>query len=137
MHGSYRRQLTHTFIEHWLSLQPYAKVRNRDIGQQPPAHVNHRWSETALGPEPDSDWASNALTQSDEPIDELLWAEFLVLGVPMYSFGIPSSLKAWIDQTVRLGGLPPDGNPVSLQRPTGSADAATSGRPRPCSTHRG
>ena len=101
-HGSYSRRLTQTFVSRWLSLQPDAEVRYRDIGKQPPAHVDQRWIEAAFGSERDSAWALEVLAPSNELIDELLWAEVLVLGVPMYNFGMPSSLKAWIDQIVRL-----------------------------------
>lgn len=40
--------------------------------------------------------------KSNEFVDELMWADVLVLGVPMYNFGMPSSLKSWIDHIVRL-----------------------------------
>src|SRR3979411_2911288 len=36
-------------------------------------------------------------------VDELAAADVLVLAVPMYNFGLPSSLKAWIDHIVRPG----------------------------------
>ena len=43
------------------------------------------------------------LAHSNELTNEWLWADVLVLGVPMYNFGMPSNLKAWIDHIVRLG----------------------------------
>jgi FMN-dependent NADH-azoreductase len=43
------------------------------------------------------------LAVSDELVDELLRTDVLVLGVPMYNFGIPAMLKAYIDQIVRVG----------------------------------
>jgi len=43
------------------------------------------------------------LALSDKLIDELLAADVLVLGVPMWNLGIPASLKAWIDLIIRVG----------------------------------
>jgi FMN-dependent NADH-azoreductase len=40
---------------------------------------------------------------SDQLIDELLASELLVIATPMWNFGIPSLLKAWIDLVVRAG----------------------------------
>ena len=36
-------------------------------------------------------------------IDELKTADHIVLGLPMYNFGIPSQLKSWIDHVARAG----------------------------------
>ena len=44
-----------------------------------------------------------ALALSEELVDELLSTDLLVIGVPMYNFGIPAALKAYIDQIVRIG----------------------------------
>ncbi|MBB4596464.1 FMN-dependent NADH-azoreductase [Xanthomonas arboricola] len=102
-HGSYSRRLSDTFVSHWLSQQPDAQVRYRDVGRQPPAHIDHRWIEAAFGTERDAPWAAQVLSHSNELSDELLWADVLVLGVSIYNIGMPSSLKAWIDHIVRLG----------------------------------
>lgn len=42
------------------------------------------------------------LAESDRLIEELLWADRLVLGVPMYNLSVPSTLKAYIDNIVRI-----------------------------------
>ena len=44
-----------------------------------------------------------ATALSDKLLDEIMTADDIMLTVPMYNFGIPSALKAWIDQVVRLG----------------------------------
>jgi FMN-dependent NADH-azoreductase len=46
---------------------------------------------------------TEAVKHSDEAIAELMEADVIVIGVPMYNFGIPSSLKAWIDHIMRAG----------------------------------
>jgi FMN-dependent NADH-azoreductase len=45
----------------------------------------------------------NALHLSDQLTEELLSSDLLVIASPMWNFGIPSSLKAWIDHVVRAG----------------------------------
>lgn len=44
-----------------------------------------------------------ALGLSDRLIAELNWADHIVLATPMYNFGIPATLKAWVDQVCRAG----------------------------------
>jgi FMN-dependent NADH-azoreductase len=44
-----------------------------------------------------------ALTMSEELVDELLAADELVLVAPVYNFGVPAAMKAWVDQVVRAG----------------------------------
>jgi len=43
------------------------------------------------------------LTESDQLVDELIAADVLIIGTPLYNFGMPAALKAWIDQIVRPG----------------------------------
>ena len=50
-----------------------------------------------------ADGDRSALAMSDELVDELLSADELVLVAPVYNFGIPAAMKAWIDQVVRAG----------------------------------
>lgn len=44
-----------------------------------------------------------AIALSDQLIEELQSVDVLLLSVPMYNFSVPSALKAWIDQIVRIG----------------------------------
>ena len=44
-----------------------------------------------------------AIRHSDEAIQEILDADIIVIGAPLYNFGIHSTLKAWIDHIVRAG----------------------------------
>ena len=44
-----------------------------------------------------------ATALSDELLEEIMAADDIMITVPMYNFGIPSALKAWIDQIVRIG----------------------------------
>jgi FMN-dependent NADH-azoreductase len=44
-----------------------------------------------------------AIKHSDEAIQEIRDADIIVIGAPLYNFGVPSALKAWIDHIVRAG----------------------------------
>lgn len=78
-----------------------AAVVNRDATEGI-SHVTHAWiaGTRAGSTTPD---AAAALAESDVLVDELLAADTLVIAAPMYNFGVPAALKAWIDQICRAG----------------------------------
>lgn len=103
-HGSHSRRLTAAFVRHWLAREPGATVRYRDVGQTPPAPVTGRWIHAAFtAPDAREPWMHEVLGPSDELVDELLAADVIVAGVPMYNFGPPAQFKAYIDNIVRVG----------------------------------
>ncbi len=102
--GSITRELTDRFIEGWRSSEPDAQVLARDVGRQPPSIVSEASIRAGFTPADRRTPAMrDALTESIILIDELRQADVLVLGVPLYNYGLPASLKAWIDQIVRPG----------------------------------
>ena len=103
-HGSHSRHLTYQFVSQWQSSRPQDTVTYRDIGQNPPSIISHDWIASAFAPEERREnWMKNALTESDQLIDELIAADIVVIGTPLYNFGMPAALKAWVDQVVRPG----------------------------------
>jgi len=103
-HGSHTRRLSARFIHRWQSRRPQDPVVYRDVALQPPAPVDGRWVHAAFTPPTQREqWMREALAQSDALVDELLAADLIVVGVPMYNFGMPSTLKAWVDNIVRVG----------------------------------
>jgi FMN-dependent NADH-azoreductase len=83
---------------------PGANVVVRDLAQNPPPHVSEAFvGGISTGPEQRTPEQTKALALSDVLIDELLAADVIVLAVPMHNFGLPSTLKAWIDHVVRVG----------------------------------
>lgn len=103
-HGSHSRALTQQFVTQWRAQQPKDTVTHREIGLAPPSFVSHDWIASAFTPpEHQQPWMAGVLTESDALIDELLAADILVIGAPLYNFGMPAALKAWVDQVVRLG----------------------------------
>ncbi len=66
--------------------------------------VDENWIFSAYtAPDERSDEQKARLGQSDALIAELQEADTIVIGVPTYNFGIPASLKLWIDQIARVG----------------------------------
>lgn len=103
-HGSHTRRLSARFVEQWIARHPETNVIYRDVGQLPPPPVSGRWIHAAFTPEAArQDWMHEVLRTSDMLIDELLEADLIVVGVPMYNFGPPAQFKAYIDNIVRVG----------------------------------
>ena len=101
---SHSRALTAAFVGELTSKHSEAQVSYRDLGRQPVPHVDEAWIRAAYGePEKRSETDKQAIAFSDELVDELLAADVIVLGAPMHNFSIPSTLKAYIDNVVRVG----------------------------------
>ncbi|MHA7812023.1 MAG: FMN-dependent NADH-azoreductase [Phycisphaerales bacterium] len=101
---SITRQLTERFIEGWRSSEPGVQVLPRDIGRNPPSIVTEAWiSAGFLPPEQRTQEMKDALAESMALIDEVRRADVVVIGSPLYNYGLPGALKAWIDQIIRIG----------------------------------
>ena len=101
---SHSRALTAAFVEELKTKHPDATVAYRDLGHNPVPHVNENWIAGAYSdPVTHSPEVQAALLLSNELVDEMLASDIIVLGAPMYNFSIPSRLKAYIDQIVRIG----------------------------------
>jgi len=103
-HGSHTRRLTARFVQQWSARHPDTKVLYRDVGQEPPSPVTGEWIHAAFTPEQAREsWMREELRVSDALVNELLQADLIVAGVPMYNFGPPAQFKAYIDNIVRVG----------------------------------
>jgi FMN-dependent NADH-azoreductase len=101
--GSHSRRLTDRFVRKWRAAQN-ADIAYRDVGQQPPKPVTGAWIHAAFTkPEMRLPWMAETLAESDALVDELLAADIIVAGVPMYNFAPPAQFKAWIDNVIRVG----------------------------------
>lgn len=79
-------------------------VTYRDVGSAPPKPVSEDWIAAAFCPPDCRKEAQQAvLAESDQLTAELVAADLIVIGAPMYNFGLPAQLKAWIDNIVRVG----------------------------------
>lgn len=103
-HGSHTRRLGARFVERWTALRPADAVTYRDVARHPPAPVDADWVAAAFTRPEQRDAAQKArLAESDGLVAELIAADIVLIGAPMYNFGIPATLKAWIDNIVRVG----------------------------------
>jgi FMN-dependent NADH-azoreductase len=76
----------------------------RDLSQEPVPHLTaerfHAFATAAAERTLDQ---QRLVAESDRLIDELMRADVVVLGLPMYNFGVPSTLKAYFDHVARAG----------------------------------
>lgn len=101
---SLSRDLSRRFIEAWRAQRPDDRVIRRDLAADPPPHVSEAWIAACFTPPAQRDAAMRAaLAWSDAALDELEAADVIVIGTPMYNYGMPSALKAWFDQVIRIG----------------------------------
>ncbi|MDX8349113.1 NAD(P)H-dependent oxidoreductase [Cognatiyoonia sp. IB215446] len=102
--GSFSRAMADHISAQLLASNPDAQVLQRDLMAEPIAHITN---DTIKGyytpPEAMTDTLRNATALSDALIVELREADAIVLSAPIYNFSLPSALKAWIDQIVRIG----------------------------------
>jgi len=86
------------------ALHPGAKSIVRDLARDPVPHLDaERFGAFIANPEARTPAQRAAVRYSDALIDELRRADTIVLGLPMYNFGVPSPLKAWFDHIARAG----------------------------------
>jgi FMN-dependent NADH-azoreductase len=98
------RQLTATLRERLRSLYPHASFVERDLAATPLPHLDYQTVKAiSTKDKAEAESLKDALRLSDELAEELLSAGLLVIAAPMWNFGLPSSLKAWIDHVVRAG----------------------------------
>ncbi len=92
------------FVEQWMASRPGHRLIRRDLGEQPVPHLDAATiAAISTPPEEQTPEQSEAARYADHLIAELKEADTLVLGVPMYNFGVPSALKAWFDHVARAG----------------------------------
>jgi FMN-dependent NADH-azoreductase len=101
---SISRQLSRAAVAAWKTRYPGGKIIERDLTRTEMTFVDLDWIMGAFSP-PDqlTDDHKRALAISDALIAELLEADEIIIGTPMYNFGVPAVLKAWIDHVVRAG----------------------------------
>jgi len=92
------RSITAAFASTWTALGPDHRVTRRDLHRNPLPHLADaalHWP-TRLRPA-DAAPPAEAEQRQQALIDELLAADVLLLGAPLYNYSVPSTLKAWID----------------------------------------
>ena len=101
--ASISRKLTEAAEQAIRRRDPSARIVRRDIGRSPIPHLTEDTVPAIRAGIVESDAAAEALALSNSLIDELKAADLIVIGAPMYNFGMPSTLKAWFDHVLRAG----------------------------------
>lgn len=97
--GSISRDLADRIIARF----PGAHVTIRDLARGLPL-IDETWVGANFTPEAERSPEQRAtLALSDDLIAEVKAADTLVIGLPIYNFGVPATLKAWVDQVARAG----------------------------------
>lgn len=103
-HGSLSRQLTGEFLAKWQAANPADMVVERDLAAEPVPHLTEQMMGAFFTPaDQRSPGQAQTVQLSDTLVDELLAADVIVIGAPMYNFSVSSTLKAWIDHVARAG----------------------------------
>lgn len=99
--NSLTRRMSQAFVDAYVAQRPDARVLRRDLATNPPPFIDAAWVDNAYIPQDKR--AAGALDVSDALVDEFLAADVVAIGMPMYNFGMPANVKAWLDQIVRDG----------------------------------
>ncbi len=97
-------RLAERFVARWRASNPGGKVIVRDLAKEPVPHLDAaRFGAFLAKPEERTPAQQAVVDYSDALIGELKRADVVVLGLPMYNFGVPSTLKAYFDHVARVG----------------------------------
>jgi FMN-dependent NADH-azoreductase len=103
--NSVSRQLTARIVAQWRAAHPGTVIEHLDLVADAPSHLSAESLGFRLGPDAqglsESQRAENAV--SEKLVSQFLASDVVVIGAPMYNFGIPSQLKAWIDRVAQAG----------------------------------
>lgn len=101
---SVSRALTARAAERWREAHPGGTVAYRDLAEHPLPHLDAE-SGTArlIAPEEQTPAQAASWELSRALIDEVKAADTVILGLPLYNFGPPSTVKAWVDHLVAPG----------------------------------
>lgn len=97
-------RLAEQFVESWREKYPESEHVVRDLARDPVPHLDEqRFKALITDPAQRTPEQVAVADYSDALIEELRGADVVVLGLPMYNFGVPSTLKAYFDHVARAG----------------------------------
>ena len=97
---AHSRMISGEVVERLLAADPAARVIERNLAETPPAFVDEGFAAAILATPPD--FHAPSLAVSETLISELETSDAVVIGTPMNNYTVPATLKAWIDQIVRI-----------------------------------
>jgi len=100
---SVSNQLVQDAVTGLRAQDPSLRIVTRDLGSAPIPHITMDAAAALRGAEPANAAQAEAQALSNELIAELKAADTVVIGAPMYNFGIASTLKTWFDYVLRAG----------------------------------
>ena len=101
--NSASRQLSAAMVDQLAKATPGLEIVYRDLAAEPLSHLSGEHFAARQGAVPESPAIQKDIAASQAVLDEFLSADIVVIGAPMYNFGIPSQLKAWIDRIAVAG----------------------------------
>ena len=102
--GGQSSRLAERFVNQWRALNHRGEVITRDLARDPVPHLTaERFQAFLAKPEERTLPQEADVAYSDALIGELERADVIVIGLPMYNFGVPSALKAYFDHIARGG----------------------------------
>lgn len=97
------RVLVRSVVEALEREAPHASVVERDVGREPIPHLTADALDGLARGDAPTPGARRTRALSDTLIAELRAADVIVIGAPMYNFGMPTTLRAWFDHVLRAG----------------------------------
>jgi FMN-dependent NADH-azoreductase len=102
--NSFSIKLGNAIVDKIIAANPGSTVRVNDLTKHPYPHLEEATIAAFFTPaENHTPESKEALKNSDQAIAEIKEADIIVIGVPLWNFGVPSVLKAWIDHIARAG----------------------------------
>jgi FMN-dependent NADH-azoreductase len=97
-------RLADEFVAEWRDAHPEGDVIVRDLATAPVPHLTaQRFQAFLAKPEDRTDAQRAEAEVSDLLVNEIQRADTVVIGLPLYNFGVPSTLKAYFDHIARAG----------------------------------
>lgn len=100
---SHSRGLSAAIVGRLLELAPGASLHRRDLGAEPLPHAVADYAVALSTPATLAAPPKGSLDVSEMLVREIESADVIVIGTPMHNYTVPSTLKAWIDQVLRVG----------------------------------
>jgi len=100
---SHSRGLSAAIVGRLLEVAPGASIRRRDLGAEPLPHAGADYALALSTPATLAAPPEGSLDVSERLVREIEAADVIVIGTPMHNYTVPSVLKAWIDQVLRVG----------------------------------